>query len=171
LGVKDTKPTPNKETTMSKITTFLTYVDQAEAAAKLYTSIFPRSRILSTNRYGKGAPVPEGTVMTVQFELDGQTYTALNGGPHFKFSEAISLVVSCDTQAEIDAYSDKLISGGGAQGPCGWVTDRFGVSWQIIPAALPKLMSGDPARSARVMQSLMTMKKLDLHELERAYEG
>ena len=156
---------------MSKITTFLTYADQAEAAATLYTSVFPRSRITQINRYGKGAPVPEGTVLTVQFELDGQPYVAMNGGSHFKFSEGISLSVSCDTQAEIDAYCDKLIAGGGKQGPCGWLTDRFGVSWQIIPAALPKLMGGDAARSSRVMQALMQMQKLDLGALQRAYEG
>jgi predicted 3-demethylubiquinone-9 3-methyltransferase (glyoxalase superfamily) len=151
---------------MSKITTFLTYVDQAEQAATLYTSIFPRSKITNIVRQG-----PEGPVMIVQFELDGQAYVAMNGGPHFKFSEGISLSVACDTQAEIDAYCDKLIAGGGKQGPCGWLTDRFGVSWQIVPAVLPKLMSGDPARAARVGQALMQMQKLDLGALQRAYEA
>lgn len=149
---------------MSKITTFLTYVDQAEQAATLYTSIFPRSKVNNIVRQGPA-------VMVVQFELDGQAYVAMNGGPHFKFSEGISLLVSCETQAEIDAYSDKLIAGGGKQGPCGWLTDRFGVSWQIVPTVLPKLMGGDPARAARVGQAMMQMQKLDLGALQRAYDA
>ncbi|MGE0549466.1 MAG: VOC family protein [Kofleriaceae bacterium] len=157
---------------MAKITTFLTYVDQAEAAATLYTSTFKDSKITNTTRYGDGAPMPKGTVMTVEFVLAGQPFVALNGGPHFKFSEAVSLSVDCETQAEIDEYSEKLIAGGGAQGPCGWVTDRFGLSWQVNPGILGKMLADkDPAKAARVMQAMMTMHKLDIAALKRAYEG
>src|SRR6266516_3793845 len=125
---------------MPKITTFLTFDDQAEEAVKLYTSTFKNSTIKTTTRYGEGAPFPNGTVMTVEFELDGQPFIVLNGGPHFKFSDAISLSVTCETQAEIDEYSEKLIAGGGMQGPCGWITDKFGLSWQINPSILGKTL-------------------------------
>lgn len=157
---------------MPKITTFLSYDNQAEDAAKLYTSVFPSSKITNTTRYGEGAPMPEGTAMTVEFELDGQPFVALNGGPHFKFTDAVSLSVSAETQAEIDEYSAKLIAGGGEQGPCGWIKDRFGLSWQITPPILGKLMGDkDPAKAARVMQAMLKMHKLDIAELKRAYEG
>jgi len=154
---------------MPRITTFLTYNTQAEDAAQLYTSVFKNSKILSTSRYGEGAPAPKGSVMSVVFELDGQRFHALNGGPHFKFSEGISLFVDCETQAEIDDYSAKLTAGGGKQGPCGWLTDRFGVSWQIVPAILGKLLGDkDQAKAARVMQVMLKMTKLDIRGLEQA---
>ena len=157
---------------MPKITPFLTFNDKAEEAVKLYTSTFKNSRILDTTRYGDGAPMPKGTVMTLEFELDGRPFIALNGGPHFTFSEAVSLSVDCDTQAEIDEYSDKLIAGGGEQGPCGWVTDRFGLSWQINPTILSKMLSDkDPAKAGRAMQAMLQMRKLDIAALKRAFEG
>ncbi len=157
---------------MKKITTFLTFNNQAEEAVKLYTSIFKNSKITNTTRYGEGAPSPAGTVMTLEFELDGQPFIALNGGPHFKFSDAVSLSVDCETQAEIDEYSKKLIAGGGEQGPCGWVTDKFGLSWQITPSILAKMLGDkDPEKAARVMQAMLKMRKIDIAELKRAYEG
>jgi len=157
---------------MPTITTFLTYDHQAEEAAKLYTSVFKSSKITNTTRYGEGAPFPKGTVLTVEFELDGQPFIALNGGPHFKFSEAVSLSVDCQTQAEIDEYTEKLIAGGGKQGPCGWITDRFGLSWQINPSILGKMLGDkDPAKAARVMQAMLQMHKLDIAKLKQAYEG
>ena len=156
---------------MSKITTFLTYDHQAEAAVTLYTSVFKRSRITKLLRYGEGTPFPAGTAMTIEFELDGQRFMALNGGPHFKFSEGISLSIDCETQAEIDSYSEQLTAGG-AQGPCGWVTDRFGVSWQIVPTILSTFLADpDPAKSARVMQAMMQMTRFDIAALVRAHEG
>ena len=154
---------------MPKIATFLTYVDQAEEAAKLYVSIFENSRVTKISRYVEGAPAPKGTVMTVEFELDGRPYVALNGGPHFKFSEAISLAVLVDTQEDVDRYTAKLIAGGGAQGPCGWLTDRFGVSWQITPKILMDLVThADSATAQRAMQSMMTMTKIDVAALKKA---
>jgi predicted 3-demethylubiquinone-9 3-methyltransferase (glyoxalase superfamily) len=156
---------------MPKITTFLTFVDQAEQAATLYTSIFD-GKILSVTRYGEGAPAPAGSVMTVEFELEGHRYVALNGGDHFKFTDAFSLSIECDTQKEIDAYTEKLIAGGGKQGPCGWVTDRFGVSWQVNPKILPKLLGDkDPAKARRAMEAMLKMTKLDIAELQRAHAG
>lgn len=155
---------------MPKITTFLTFAENAEAAAELYVSTFERSQITGTTRYG-GGPMA-GQVMTVQFQLDGQDYVALNGGPHFKFSEGISLLVDCGSQEEVDRYSEQLTAGGGQQGPCGWLTDRFGVSWQIIPRVLMQLMSDpDPAKAGRVMQAMMGMTKIDVAGLERAYRA
>ena len=157
---------------MPKITTFLSYDNHAEDAAKLYTSVFKNSKITNTTRYGDGAPMPKGTGMIVEFELDGQPFVALNGGPHFKFSDAISLSVNCETQAEIDEYSEKLSAGGGKLGPCGWITDRFGLSWQINPSILGKMLGDrDPAKAARVTQAMLKMRKIDIAELQRAYEG
>jgi len=157
---------------MSRITTFLGFESQAEEAVKHYTSIFESSRITSTLRYNEGAPFPKGTVMTVEFELDGQRYVALNGGPHFKFTDAFSLSVACETQDEIDRYTEKLLAGGGEQGPCGWLKDRFGMSWQVNPTILPRLLGDkDPAKSGRAMQAMMGMKKLDIAALKRAFEG
>lgn len=158
---------------MRKITPFLWFDDKAEEAANYYVSVFRNSKILSVARYGEaGAEVsgrPEGTVMTVVFELDGQEFIALNGGPQFKFSEAISFVVKCKTQREIDELWEKL-SRGGEEVECGWLKDRYGLSWQIVPAVLGEMMSDpDPARSQRVMEALVKMKKLDLAELENAY--
>jgi len=154
-----------------RITPFLWFDDRAEEAARFYVSIFPNSKIRSTARYDEGtakaAQRPAGSVMTVAFELDGQEFVALNGGPIFHFTEAISFVVNCDTQAEIDDFWDRL-SAGGEPGQCGWLKDRFGVSWQVVPRALNRLLQGDAARAKRVMAALLTMKKLDLAALERA---
>jgi predicted 3-demethylubiquinone-9 3-methyltransferase (glyoxalase superfamily) len=153
---------------MQKITTFLTYNDQAEEAATLYTSLFPDSRILSTSRYGEGGPGPKGAVMSVTFQLAGQQFMALNGGPSFTFAEGISLFVDCETQAEVDELWEKL-SAGGKPGPCGWLTDRFGVSWQVIPSILGKLLGGgDPAKARRVLQAMLQMTKLDIRILQDA---
>ena len=124
---------------MQKITTFLTFNDQAEAAVTLYTSVFPNSKIVATTRYGEAGPMPKGTVMSVTFELDGQGFRALNGGPTFKFAEGVSLFVNCATQVEVDALWSKL-SDGGKEGQCGWLTDPYGLSWQIIPSVLGKLL-------------------------------
>ncbi len=157
---------------MPKITTFLTYEAGAERAAELYVSIFPNSKIVKTTRYGEAGPGPAGSVMTVEFELDGQEFVALNGGPHFKFTEAVSLAVACETQEEVDRYSAELTSDGGAVGPCGWVTDRFGLSWQVNPSILSEMLADpDPARAARVFEAVLGMKKIDIAALERAYAG
>jgi predicted 3-demethylubiquinone-9 3-methyltransferase (glyoxalase superfamily) len=156
---------------MQKITTFLTYAGGAEDAARFYVSVFPNSRIRAITRYGEGAPAPAGSVMTVAFELDGQGFVALNGGPHFQFSEGISLSVSCETQDEVDRYWEKL-SEGGEKGPCGWLKDQFGVSWQVNPRVLGEML-GDPdsAKAKRAMDAMLTMTKIDIAALERAYEG
>ncbi len=156
---------------MKGITPFLWFENQAEEAARFYASVFPNSRITQTTRYGEEGPGPRGTVMTVAFELDGQEFVARNGGPQFSFSQAVSFVVNCETQAEVDAFWEKL-SAGGKQIQCGWLTDRFGVPWQIVPTALGRLLGDrDPQRSRRVMSAMMQMKKLDVAELERAYAG
>jgi predicted 3-demethylubiquinone-9 3-methyltransferase (glyoxalase superfamily) len=160
-----------------RIAPCLWFDDQAEQAAAFYTSVFPDSRITAVSRYGKaGFEIlgrPAGSVLTVAFELDGQPFTALNGGPVFKFNEAISLQVSCDSQQEIDHYWERLSAGGDERAQqCGWLKDRFGVSWQVVPAALPEMMTDpDPARSERVMVALLRMKKLDLEQLRRAHAG
>ena len=155
---------------MQKITTFLTYDDQAEQAAHLYTSIFPNSKIVSVTRYGASRPGPKGSVMSATFQLAGQDFFALNGGPSFKFAQGISLFVNCQTQAEVDELWEKL-SRGGAPGQCGWLTDRFGVSWQIVPSILGKYLSDkDAGKSTRVMQAMLQMTKLDISKLKRAYE-
>ena len=153
---------------MQKITPFLWFESNAEEAVNFYVSIFPDSKILSMNRYGEAGPGPKGQVMTASFELAGQRFTALNGGPHFKFTEAVSFVVSCKTQKEVDEMWEKL-SAGGEKGNCGWLKDKFGLSWQIVPTALPELLSDpDPAISQSVMKAMMKMKKLDVKELEQA---
>ena len=153
---------------MSKITPFLWYDSEAEEAATLYTSLFPSSRIVDVARYGAAGPGPEGTVMTVRFELDGQRFVALNGGPAHPFTEAVSFVVDCTTQDEVDRYWSAL-SEGGKEGPCGWLKDRFGLSWQIVPSRLPELLTDpDRARSQRVMQAMLQMKKIDIAALEEA---
>ena len=157
---------------MQKITTFLWFDTQAEEAAKFYTSIFKDSKINAVSHYGDGMPMPRGTVMTIGFTLAGQEFTALNAGPQFKFTEAISLVVNCETQQEIDYFWDKLTSGGGAPIECGWLKDRYGLSWQVVPTALGQMMkAGDATKTNRMMAALMKMKKLDVAELKRAYEG
>ena len=154
---------------MSKITPCLWFDDQAEEAAKFYCSIFKNSKIGKITHYGEGAPKPKGSVLTVKFRLDGQEFLALNGGPQFKFTEAISLIVNCKTQKEVDRMWKKL-SEGGQEVQCGWLKDKYGVSWQITPTALGKLMSGRNAAGAeRTMQALMQMKKIDIKELKKAY--
>jgi len=154
---------------MSKISPFLWFDDQAEQAAQFYTSVFPNSRIITMTRYGDAGPGPKGTVMTVAFELDGQKVTALNGGPQFTFTEAVSFVVNCETQEEVDRYWSRLTADGGQPGPCGWLKDRFGLSWQVVPTALPRLLtSTEGARSQRVMQAMLQMTKLDIAALEEA---
>jgi predicted 3-demethylubiquinone-9 3-methyltransferase (glyoxalase superfamily) len=153
---------------MQRITPFLWFDTQAEEAAKLYTSIFPNSKILNTARYGDAGPGPKGSVMTVEFELDGQRIIALNGGPQFKFTEAISLVVDCKDQKEVDHYWSKLLQGG-KESRCGWLEDRYGVSWQIVPTVLGRLLSGPDAKKAkRVMEAMLKMKKIDIAALEAA---
>jgi predicted 3-demethylubiquinone-9 3-methyltransferase (glyoxalase superfamily) len=153
---------------MQKITSCLWFDTQAEQAAAFYTSIFPNSGILHVTRYGKAGPGPEGSVMTVSFELDGQQFVALNGGPQFRFNEAISFQVSCRTQDEVDEFWSKL-SEGGEEGPCGWLKDRYGVSWQIIPTRLTELLDDpDPNKSQRVMCAMLNMKKIDIAALEQA---
>jgi predicted 3-demethylubiquinone-9 3-methyltransferase (glyoxalase superfamily) len=153
---------------MSIITPCLWFDTEGEDAAKLYTSVFPNSKITDVSHYGSAGPRPEGMVMTVGFELDGQKFVALNGGPNYTFNEAISFQVSCKDQEEVDHYWSKLAEGG-AEGPCGWLKDKFGVSWQIVPTALPELLSNpDPETSQRVMEAMLQMKKIDIDELERA---
>jgi predicted 3-demethylubiquinone-9 3-methyltransferase (glyoxalase superfamily) len=155
-----------------KISPMLWFDDQAEEAAKFYVSVFPNSEIVGVDRYGEGGMRPAGMVMLVSFRLAGQEFAALNGGPEFKFNEAISFVIDCESQAEVDAYWEKLTADGGEPGPCGWLKDKFGVSWQIVPTVLPRLLGGDEAEKAqRVMAVLMTMKKINIGELEAAYEG
>jgi predicted 3-demethylubiquinone-9 3-methyltransferase (glyoxalase superfamily) len=154
-----------------KIKTFLWFDKEAEEAAKFYTSTFKNSRITTVARYGDAGPGPKGSAMTVAFELEGQEFLALNGGPQFKFTEAISLLVTCDSQQEIDELWSKLTAGG-QESQCGWLKDRYGLSWQIVPSALPHLLQDpDPAKSARVMQAMLQMKKMDLARLERASRG
>ena len=153
---------------IQKITPFLWFDNQAEEAAAFYVSIFPNSKIEKVLRYGAAGPGPAGSAMTVAFQLDGQSFVALNGGPIFKFTEAISFVVNCQSQDEVDAYWEKL-SAGGAESQCGWLKDKFGLSWQIVPIALPELLSDpDPETSQRVMKAMLAMKKLDVRALQQA---
>lgn len=154
---------------MPKISPFLWFDDQAEEAAKYYVSIFPNSRIVTTTRYGEAGPGPKGSVMTVELELDGQRFIALNGGPQFKFTEAVSFSVDCKTQKEVDEYWEKL-SRGGEEGPCGWLKDRYGLSWQVNPTVLAEMLSDpDPRKSKRVMEAMLKMKKIDIEGLKSAY--
>jgi predicted 3-demethylubiquinone-9 3-methyltransferase (glyoxalase superfamily) len=155
---------------MNKITPFLWFDDKAEEAMNFYVSIFKNSKVLDISRYGKGAPYPEGTAFVVSFQLDGQPVMALNAGPQFKFTEAISMYVSCETQAEVDLLWDKL-SEGGEKGRCGWLKDKYGLSWQIVPTALGELMNDkDPEKASRVMQAMLKMNKIDINLLEQARE-
>ena len=158
---------------MQKITTFLWFTDQAEEAAKFYTSVFPNSKIGTITRYSDAGPGPKGSVMTVDFELDGQAFAALNGGPAFPFTPAISLVVNVDSQQELDRYWSKLSEGGNPKAQqCGWLADRYGVSWQVVPTILGKMLQDkDPAKVKRVTEAFMPMKKLDIATLKRAFEG
>lgn len=155
---------------MKKITPCLWFDDNAEEAMNFYLSVFPNSKPLEVSRYGEAGPGPEGTVLTATFELNGQELMVLNGGPHFKFTEAISLSVSCETQEEVDEFWEKL-SAGGEESQCGWLKDKFGLSWQIVPTALGELISDpDPAKSKRVMEAMLQMTKIDVNALQRAYD-
>ena len=156
---------------MQKITPFLWFDSQAEEAANFYTSLFKNSRITGVSRCGEAGPGPKGAVLTVTFELDGQKFMALNGGPLFTFTPAISLLVNCETQEEVDELWEKL-SAGGEKSRCGWLKDKYGVSWQIIPTALGKLMGdADPRKSSQVMKAMLQMDKIDIKRLEQAYRG
>jgi predicted 3-demethylubiquinone-9 3-methyltransferase (glyoxalase superfamily) len=156
---------------MQKISPFLWFDDQAEDAANLYVSVFKNSRIVSTSRYQEGLPKPAGTLMSVEFILDGEEFTAINGGPQFTFTPAISFSVMCDTQEEVDEYWEKLTDGG-EEGQCGWLIDRFGLSWQIVPKVLGKLMgSSDRAAAQRATTAMLGMKKLDIAALQAAYDN
>lgn len=156
---------------MPKITPFLWFDTQAEEAARFYTSVFENSTITKTSYYGEAGPGPAGSVMVVEFSLDGQDVIALNGGPHFKFNEAVSLSVECETQQEVDGYWTKL-SAGGEEGPCGWLKDKFGLSWQVNPGILAKMLDDpDREKAQRVMEAMLKMKKIVIADLERAYAG
>ena len=155
---------------MQKITPFLWFDDQAEEAARFYTSVFKNSKLGNVSRYGDAGPGQKGRVMVAQFQLEGQDFLALNGGPRFKFTEAVSFVVNCETQDEVDYFWEKL-SEGGRTSQCGWLKDKFGLSWQIVPTAMGKLLGDkDPARSQRVMQAMLQMTKIDIAALQRAYD-
>jgi predicted 3-demethylubiquinone-9 3-methyltransferase (glyoxalase superfamily) len=156
---------------MQKITPCLWFDDQAEEAVRFYTSIFKNSKVGDVTHYGEGGPRPKSSVLTVRFQLDGQEFLALNGGPEFKFTEAVSFIVNCETQEEVDRMWEKL-SEGGEKVHCGWLKDKFGLSWQIVPTVLAKMLSDpDPARADRVLQAVLKMIKLDIKELKKAYEG
>jgi predicted 3-demethylubiquinone-9 3-methyltransferase (glyoxalase superfamily) len=165
------KSTSKEEGYMQKITPFLWFDDKAEEAMNFYVSIFKNSKIVNVSRYGDAGPGPKGKVMTAVFELDGQKFMALNGGPLFKFTEAISLFVDCETQQEVDELWEKL-SAGGEKSRCGWLKDKYGLSWQIIPKALGRLMGDkDPEKSKRVMMAMLQMSKIDVQALQQAYNG
>ncbi len=155
---------------MQKITPFLWFDTNAEEAMNFYTSLFKNSKIVSVSRYGEGGPGQAGSVMTATFTLNGQEFMALNGGPHFKFTEAISFFVNCETQEEVDELWEKL-SEGGEKGQCGWLKDKFGVSWQIVPTALGELLGDkDPEKAKRVLEAMLQMHKIDIEKLKQAYE-
>jgi len=155
---------------MQKITPFLWFDDKAEEAMNFYTSIFKNSKVLGFTRYGEAGPGPQGSVMTATFQLDGQEFTALNAGPRFKFTEAISLVVNCKTQDEVDEFWEKL-SEGGEKSRCGWLKDKYGLSWQVVPTVLAELYGDkNPEKSKRVMQAMLQMDKLDIKTLKQAYD-
>jgi predicted 3-demethylubiquinone-9 3-methyltransferase (glyoxalase superfamily) len=167
--------TTNKGDVMQKITPFLWYDDQAEEAANFYVSIFKNSKVLSVTRYddagAQAAGRPKESVMVVEFQLEGQEFVGLNGGPHFKFTEAVSFVVNCETQEEVDYFWQKL-SEGGAESQCGWLKDKYGLSWQVVPTILTELLQDkDPEKSQRVMKAMLQMKKIDIPTLKQAYEG
>jgi predicted 3-demethylubiquinone-9 3-methyltransferase (glyoxalase superfamily) len=157
---------------MQKITPFLWFDNQAEEAVNFYTSVFKNSKIGTVARYGESGPGPKGSVMTIMFELDGRDFMALNGGPIFKFTEAISLMVNCEDQEEIDYFWEKLSADGGKEVECGWLKDKYGLFWQVVPKILGELVqSKDPEKSERVMKALMQMKKLDIAKLKQAAEA
>ncbi len=156
---------------MQKITPFLWFDGNAEEAMNFYTSIFKSAKVKSVSRYGEAGPGPKGSVMTASFELEGQEFIALNGGPLFKFTEAVSFVINCKTQKEVDTFWEKL-SEGGQKSQCGWLKDKFGLSWQVVPTKLGKLMSGkDPEKSKRVMTAMLKMTKIEIGILQKAYDG
>jgi predicted 3-demethylubiquinone-9 3-methyltransferase (glyoxalase superfamily) len=160
---------------MQKITPFLWYDNNAEEAAKFYLTVFDNSRITKTTRYddesSKAAGRPAGSVMTIEFELDGQKFVAINGGPHFKFTEAVSFVIDCENQEKIDYFWEKLSGGGGQESQCGWLKDKFGLSWQVVPTTLSELFQGSPESSKGVMHAMLQMKKLDINVLKQAAAG
>jgi predicted 3-demethylubiquinone-9 3-methyltransferase (glyoxalase superfamily) len=161
---------------MQKITPFLWFDDQAEEAAKFYTSVFENSKVGKILRYdeaaAKGAGRPVGSVLTIEFEIEGQKFTALNGGPVFKFNESISFAVNCDTQKEVDYFWEKLSSDGGQESQCGWLKDKFGVSWQVVPRVLIEMLGdNDSEKSERVMRAMLQMQKIDIKKLNAAYAG
>lgn len=156
---------------VQKITPFLWFDGQAEEAARFYTSIFPNSKVHRISRFGEAGPGPAGSVMTVEFQLEGQTFVGLNGGPLYKFTEAVSFMVNCETQEEVDFYWEKLCAGG-SEIQCGWLKDKFGLSWQIVPVVMfPMLNDPDPQKSQRAFNAMLTMKKLDIRALKQAYEN
>ena len=158
--------------TLNRITPCLWFDTEAEEAAALYTSIFENSRITQVTHYGSAGPRPAGMVLMVNFELEGQEFIALNGGPEFTFDEAVSFLVTCESQEEIDELWDKLVEGGGEHGPCGWLKDRYGLSWQIVPSGVEETLNGpDKEGSKRAFAAMMQMGKIDLAELQRAYKG
>ena len=160
---------------MSKITPFLWYDNNAEEAANFYLTVFENSKINKTTRYddesSKAAGRPAGSVMTIEFELDGQKFVAINGGPHFKFTEAVSFVIECENQEKVDYFWEKLSAGGGQESQCGWLKDKFGLSWQVVPATLGELFQGGSESSKRVMHAMLQMKKLDINVLTQAAAG
>jgi len=159
-------------TIAQRITPFLWYDTQAEEAANFYVSVFKNSKVLGVVRYGDAAPGPKGSAMTVEFELEGLKFVGLNGGPHFKFTEAVSFTISCETQAEVDYFWQKLTVDGGQESQCGWLKDKYGLSWQVVPIrAIELLKDKDAAKSQKVMQAIMPMKKIDIATLEKAAEG
>jgi predicted 3-demethylubiquinone-9 3-methyltransferase (glyoxalase superfamily) len=157
---------------MARTTPCLWFDTQGEDAANFYVSVFPNSRIGRVSHYGEAGPRAVGSVMTVEFELDGQSYLALNGGPDFKFNEAVSFQINCSDQDEVDHYWSKLVEGGGEEGPCGWLKDKYGLSWQVVPTALTELASDpDPAKSQAVIKAMLGMKKIVVSELQQAYDA
>lgn len=169
---KATGENPKKGRSIQKIVPYLWFDDQAEEAMKFYVSIFDNSRVVSVTRDEVGVGGPKGRVLVVQFQLEGQDFTALNGGPRFKFTEAISLHVTCETQDEVDRLWSKLTSGGGEESQCGWLKDKFGLSWQIIPRALGEMIGDkDPAKAKRAMEAMLQMRKIDIAGIKRAYDG
>jgi len=156
---------------MQKITPFLWFDNNAEEAANFYVSIFKNSKVLSVSRYGDAGPGPKGTVMVAEFQIDGQGFVALNGGPRFKFTEAISFVINCETQQEVEYFWERL-SDGGEKSRCGWVKDKFGLWWQVVPTVLGKLMSdSDPEKVKRVTEAMLQMDRIDIEPLQRAFDG
>ena len=167
-----TLPQDARSAVTQKVATYLWFDDDAEEAVRFYTSLFPDSKVLARSTWGDGGPMPKGSLMTARFTLAGHELVALNGGPMFHFNEAISLMVRCEDQAEIDRLWQKLTEGGGKPGQCGWLKDKFGLSWQIVPASLETMLQDkDPAKVKRVTSAFMQMTKFDLAALQRAYEG